>query len=57
MERAYADEALGIVQYQQAWFRQLEDATISAYAAGGRRQNDIFRIAMERELLEEEIGG
>jgi outer membrane protein TolC len=55
VESAYTGEALGIVQRQQAWFRQLEDATISAYAAGGRRQNDLFRIAMERELLEEEM--
>lgn len=55
IERGYAGESLEIVQRQQAWFRQLEDAALSAYAAGGRKQNDLFRIAMERELLEEEL--
>lgn len=55
VERGYAGESLAIVERQQSWFRQLEEATISAYAAGGRRQNDLFRIAMERELLEEEL--
>jgi outer membrane protein TolC len=55
IERGYAGESLGIVERQQSWFRQLEEAAISAYAAGGRRQNDLFRIAMERELLEDEL--
>jgi outer membrane protein TolC len=53
-ERGYVAEAMAIVARQQSWFGQLEDATTAAYAAGGRRQNDLFRIAMERELLEED---
>lgn len=53
-ERGYVSRAMTIVAEQQSWFRQLEDAATAAYAAGGRRQNDLFRIAMERELLEED---
>lgn len=54
-ERGYVSEAIAIVAQQQTWFRQLEDAATASYAAGGRRQNDLFRIAMERELLEEDV--
>jgi outer membrane protein TolC len=54
IERGYTEEAMTIVQQQQSWFLQLEEAATAAYAAGGRRQNDLFRIAMERELLEED---
>ena len=54
IERGYTAEALAIVEQQQSWYRQLEEAVNAAYAAGGRRQNDLFRIAMERELLEED---
>ena len=53
-KRGYTAEALAIVEQQQSWYRQLEEAVNAAYAAGGRRQNDLFRIAMERELLEED---
>ncbi len=54
IERGYVAEALVIVEMQQSWYRQLEEAVNAAYAAGGRRQNDLFRIAMEREFLEED---
>ena len=53
-ERGYVSEALLIVAEQQGWYGQLQDAATAAYAAGGRRQNDLFRIAMERELLDED---
>jgi len=53
-ERAFVSGANAILRDQQAWFGQLEEAAMSAYATGRRRQHDLFRITMERELLEEE---
>jgi outer membrane protein TolC len=53
-ERGYVAQALTIVDEQQSWYQELEAAANAGYAAGGRRQNDLFRIAMERELLEED---
>jgi outer membrane protein TolC len=54
IERAFVTRAIAIVERQQSWFHQLEDAATAAYASGGRRQHELFRIAMERELLEED---
>lgn len=54
IERAFVERAIAIVERQQSWFLQLEDAATAAYASGGRRQHELFRIAMERELLEED---
>ncbi|MGB5210131.1 MAG: TolC family protein [Gammaproteobacteria bacterium] len=53
-ERARIAEATAILRDQQQWFAQLEEAVTSAYAAGRRQQQDLLRIAMERDLLEED---
>jgi len=53
-ERARISEAMEILGDQQQWFAQLEQAVTAAYAAGRRQQHDLLRIAMERDLLEEE---
>jgi len=53
-ERARISEAIEILGDQQQWFAQLEDAVTAAYASGRRQQHDLLRIAMERDLLEEE---
>jgi len=53
-ERARISEAMEILGDQQQWFAQLEEAVTAAYAAGRRQQHDLLRIAMERDLLEEE---
>jgi len=52
--RAQAAESLEILRDQQLWFAQLEEAATAAYAAGRRQQHDLLRIAMERDLLDEE---
>jgi len=52
--RAQVAESLEILRDQQLWFAQLEQAATAAYAAGRRQQHDLLRIAMERDLLDEE---
>lgn len=53
-ERASVSEAQEILSDQQLWFAQLEESVTAAYAAGRRPQHDLLRIAMERDLLDEE---
>jgi outer membrane protein TolC len=53
-ERASVSESLEILRDQQLWFAQLEESVTAAYAAGRRPQHDLLRIAMERDLLDEE---
>ncbi len=54
IERATVEESLEILRDQQLWFAQLEESVTAAYAAGRRQQHDLLRIAMERDLLDEE---
>jgi len=54
IERASVEESLEILRDQQLWFAQLEESVTAAYAAGRRQQHDLLRIAMERDLLDEE---
>ncbi|MGI9264738.1 MAG: TolC family protein [Gammaproteobacteria bacterium] len=53
-EKAYLKGALTALVAQQEWFDQLEQAAIASYASGARSQHELIRIAMERDLLEEE---
>jgi outer membrane protein TolC len=53
-EKAYLVGALEALVTQQEWFDQLEQAAIASYASGARSQHELIRIAMERDLLEEE---
>jgi outer membrane protein TolC len=54
IEKAYLDGADATLAEQRIWFDRLEDAALASYASGARSQHELIRIAMEKDLLEEE---
>ncbi|MEJ2514033.1 MAG: TolC family protein [Gammaproteobacteria bacterium] len=55
IEAAWRAEAMELVAAERAWYRELEGAVVSAYASGRRRQDELIRIQLEIDGLEEEI--
>lgn len=55
IEAAWRSEAMELVRSERGWYEELENAVESAYASGRRRQDELIRVQLEIDGLEEEI--